>query len=185
MNLIRRIATLFCLLCFATPLQAQEFSTDAPTDGVTIETSVLWPFFPGNLYMLRAAVPVGRGELLVGAQGRIPEQRPEEGKFNNLDVQLGWRQNLAYGLHIDGLLNLGWGHIEDSTIDGKDYDSFDGEVMAVAGWRISFGPAHLLLQPVGFGYVFYKSNPWPIEGEGKPAQEGPIYVGNVVAGWHF
>ena len=164
-----------------------EFATDAPHEGVGLETSVLWPFYPGNFFLLRATVPVwpGHGELLVGAQGRIPEERPDEGRFHNLDLHLGWRQHFGWGFHLDAMLNAGWGRVSNSTIDGRDYDSFDLELMAVAGWRFSVGPLYALIQPLGIGAVVYKSNPWPIRGQGSPSAEAPIYVGNVMFGVLF
>jgi hypothetical protein len=99
-----------------------------------------------------------------------------------VNLHLGWRQNLGLGFHADAKINAGWGHIEDSAIDVHDCDSFDVELMAAAGWRVSCNGLHLLLQPAGFGYVAYKSDPWPIEGQGTPRTEGPFYVGNVIAG---
>lgn len=54
--------------------------------------------------------------------------------------------------------------------------------MALVGYRIDVGPAYVSLQPLGVSAVVYKSNPWPIVGEGTPDTEGPIYVGNVLVG---
>ena len=165
---------------------AWTWSTDMPTRGVTLEVSALWPLYPGGLFLGRAALPVApHGELLLGVQGRLPEARQDEGTFQNIDAQVGWRHALPWGLHVDGLLNVGWGSIRGSTLDGQDYDSLDVEVMALAGWRLRFGRAHLLLQPIGLGMVVFKSHPWPIRGQGSPRVEGPIYVGNVLLGWTF
>jgi hypothetical protein len=164
-----------------------DFSTDAPREGIGLETSLLWPIYPGTFFQLRATIPVwpGHGELLVGAQGRLPEDRPDEGRFHNLDAQLGWRQYFAWGLHLDAIVNAGWGRVSNSTITGQDYDSFDLEAMAVAGWRYSVGPLYAAIQPLGIAAVVYKSNPWPIRGEGSPRTEGPIYVGNILFGVLF
>lgn len=149
-----------------------------------VELSALWPIYPGNFSQLRAYLPLGleAGGLLVGGQARLPEFRGDEGDFNNIDAQVGWRQHLWSGLHIDGLLNAGLGRVRDSTIDGLDYNSFDIEVMALMGWRQQLGPAYLVFQPLGFAAVVYKSNPWPIRGQGRPTTEGPIYVGNILLG---
>lgn len=164
------------------------FSLESPATGVGLETSALWPVFPGHLFLLRSvwSVPRARGGLLVGVQGHIPHDREAEGRFASLSGQLGWRQFIAYGLHVDALVNAGWGRLRDSTIDGQDYDSFDVELIATAGWRFAFGPLYAVLQPVGIGAVVYKSNPWPIQGRsGAPRTEGPIFVGNVMLGYQF
>ena len=151
--------------------------------GVGLETSVLWPFFPGLFFQVRAAVPVWScGELLLGAQGRVPEQRPAEGTFANYDFSAGYRQFVWQGFHVELTLNAGYGMVRDSTVDGLDYDSFDLEAMAVVGWRFQFGRFYTVVQPLGLGVVFHKTNPWPVMGQGRPTAEAPIYVGNLVVG---
>ncbi len=162
------------------------FSLDAPRR-VGIETSLLWPAYPGLFFHLKSTVPIhqARGEVLLGAQGRVPQVRPEEGTFSNLDAVLGWRQYAVHGIHFDVMLNMGWGRLRDSTANGRDYDSFDIELMAVAGWRFGVGPLYFAIQPLGISNVLNRTNPWPIEGRGTPRTEGPIYVGNVLFGVQF
>jgi hypothetical protein len=153
--------------------------------GVGIETSLLWPLFPGYLFQLRASVPValdGRGQLLLGAQGHVPHSRSEEGRFSTLAAHLGFRTYLWKGLHVDAMTNLGVGRLRGSVVDGRDYDSFDVELLATAGWRFEAGPVYALVQPLGLGAVVYRSNPWAIVGEGRKTSEPPIYIGNVVLG---
>jgi hypothetical protein len=161
---------------------------DRVGQGIGAETSLLWPFFPGSLFQLRAAIPVafeGRGQLLLGAQGHIPHTRSEEGRFSTLAAHLGFRTYLWKGLHVDAMTNLGIGRLRGSVVDGKDYDSFDAELLACAGWRFEAGPVYALLQPLGIGAVVYRSNPWAIVGEGRRATEPPIFVGNVLLGMQF
>jgi hypothetical protein len=150
-----------------------------------VETSALWPFFPGYLFQLRATVPIafgGRGQLLLGAQGHIPHDRSAEGSFSTLAAHLGFRAYLWKGLHVDAMANLGVGRLRGSVLDGRDYNSFDLELLAVAGWRFEFGPVYGLLQPLGIGAVVYRSNPWAIVGEGRRTTEPPIYIGNLALG---
>jgi hypothetical protein len=156
--------------------------------GTGVETTVLWPVFPGNLFQLRVTIPValqGRGQLLVGAQGHIPHSRSAEGRFSSLAAHIGFRTYLWKGFHIDAMTNLGIGRLRGSVVDGKDYDSFDAELMATIGWRIEAGPVYALLQPLGIGAVVYRSNPWAIVGEGRRTSEPPIFIGNVVVGVQF
>jgi hypothetical protein len=164
-----------------------DFSVDAPREAIGLETSLLWPAYPGGFFVLRGAFPVwpGHGEILAGAQARIPEDRPEEGRFHNIDAQFGWRQHLAWGFHVDALLTSGWAHVSNSTIDGRDYDSVTLEAQVAAGWRFAVGPLYAAIQPVGLAAVLAKSNPWPIRGQGSPNSEGPIYLGNVLFGVLF
>jgi hypothetical protein len=49
------------------------------------------------------------------------------------------------------MTNLGVGRLRRSVVDGKDHDSFDAELLALAGWRFEAGPVYALLQPVGIG----------------------------------
>jgi hypothetical protein len=156
--------------------------------GSGVETSLLWPFFPGSLFQLRAVLPVafeGRGQLLLGAQGHVPHTRSEEGRFSTLAAHLGFRTYLWKGLHVDAMTNLGVGRLRGSVVDGKDYDSFDAELLACAGWRFEAGPVYALVQPLGMGAVVYRSNPWTIVGEGRRTTEPPIFVGNVLLGTQF
>jgi hypothetical protein len=153
-----------------------------------VETTLLWPIFPGYLFQLRTAVPLaadGRFQLLLGAQGHVPHDRSEEGRFSTSAAHLGVRTYLWKGLHLDAATNLGVGMLRDSVVDGKDYDSFDAELLAVAGWRFEAGPVYALVQPLGIGAVVYRSNPWEIVGEGRKTTEPPIFVGNVVVGLQF
>ncbi len=153
--------------------------------GVGVETSALWPVFPGYLFQVRAAIPIaldGRGQLLLGAQGHIPHTRSEEGRFSTLAAHLGFRTYLWKGLHVDAMTNVGVGRLRGSVVDGKDYDSFDLELLATLGWPFEAGPVYALVQPLGTGAVVYRSNPWAIVGEGRRTSEPPIFIGNVALG---
>jgi len=55
-------------------------------------------------------------------------------------------------------------------------------VQALLGWRQAFGPVYVAVQPLGLASVVYRSNPWPIAGEGTRRTEPPINIGNVVVG---
>jgi hypothetical protein len=164
------------------------WSADRAAQGVGVETTLLWPFFPGYLLQVRAAVPIafgGRGQLLLGAQGHIPHDRAEEGRFSSLSAHIGFRTYLWKGLHLDVMSNLGIGRLDGSVVDGQDYSSFDLELLANVGWRFEVGPVYALVQPLGLGAVVYRSNPWAIVGEGRKTSEPPIFIGNVLLGFQF
>jgi hypothetical protein len=161
---------------------------DRVGQGVGIETSLMWPVFPGSLFQLRAAVPIafdGRGQLVVGAQGHAPHERREEGRFLSLAGQVGLRGYLWKGLHVDALTTVGVGRLEGSVVDGRTYNSVDVEVMALVGWRFEAGPVYVLLQPAGISSIVYRSNPWEIVGEGRQTSEPPIYIANIMLGAQF
>jgi hypothetical protein len=156
--------------------------------GIGVETSLMWPLFPGSLFQLRTAIPVafdGRAQLVVGAQGHIPHDRPAEGRFMSLAGQVGLRGYLWKGLHLDALSTVGVGRLEGSVVDGQTYNSLDVELMALVGWRFEAGPVYALLQPVGISSVVYRSNPWEIVGQGRRTSEPPIYIANVILGAQF
>ena len=153
--------------------------------GVGVETSVLWPVYPGSHYLLRASIPVardGRGQLLAGTQFHVPHTRSDEGRFSAVAAHLGYRTYLWKGLQGDAMANAGVGQLRDSVVDGEDYVSFDVDLQAVVGWRFDVGPVYVLVQPLGIGAVVYRSNPWEIVGEGRRTTEPPFYVGNVMLG---
>jgi len=117
-----------------------------------VEVNVLWPFFPGGISDLKVLAPVvrrrsdvGRGELIVGLHsdfGWGPLTRPadEYGKVRFLGVKLGYRQFVAYGLHLDATVNVGWRHEEDNVFDGSTLDSFASRAWVFAGWQVDLSP---------------------------------------------
>ncbi|HKJ85700.1 MAG TPA: hypothetical protein VKA06_06470 [Spirochaetia bacterium] len=102
----RMTMTLLALVMIVVPasvgLAQGGFSVDMPDNGVTIETSILWPIYPGRLVLVRAALPAtDTGQALVGIQGRLPEFREAEGTFHNVNLHLGWRQHVGMKAEAD------------------------------------------------------------------------------------
>lgn len=76
--------------------------------GVEVETSVIFPFFPGILRLL-AVIPLleqGSGQLLLGAQAHLPERRDAEGRFRTLASALGYPQYACKGLLFDAMFHV-------------------------------------------------------------------------------
>jgi hypothetical protein len=172
----------------ATPVEAADRRSPWLRDpGRGVETSVLWPVYPGLFFQLRTQLgtPVPGGAVMLGTQLRVPTYRETEGTFSNTDLVAGWRQLTWLGLHVEGNAAVGWGRLRDSTRTGLDYDSLDVELQALVGWRQEVGRFYGVLQPVGLAAVVYRSNPWPVAGEGVRRSEPPIYMGNVVVGVSF
>lgn len=113
-----------------------------------IEVNLLWPFFPGGISDLKVVAPVarrashvGRGELVVGLHsdfGWGPLTRPadEYGKVRFIGLKAGYRQFVAYGLHVDATVNVGWRHEENNVFDGSTLDSFASRAWLFAGWQV-------------------------------------------------
>lgn len=175
---------LFMLLAPIT-VQADGFAMGRPDGDVGVEASLLWPIFPGNLFLLRTAIDTPTsGDILAGIQFHVPHDREDEGRFSSAAAHIGWRQWIRWGLHIDAVVNAGRGRLQNSPYTGDDYSSFDVELMLTAGWSPRFGRFYMSIDPLGISGVIYKSNPWPIDGE-TARREGPIYVGNITLGWYF
>jgi len=114
------------------------------------EVNVLWPFYPGGIVDLKVMVPVvrklkgnWRGEIVAGLQSDfawrfVREDRDEYGRVALMAVKLGYRQFLAYGLHVDVTVNLGWRHEEDNPIIDGTIDSFQGRLWLFAGYQHEF-----------------------------------------------
>lgn len=113
-----------------------------------LEVNILWPFYPGGLVDLRVMVPVlrtarrdFRGELVLGLHSDFAWRSlraPDAGKVAFLGVKLGYRQFLAYGLHIEASLNTGWRQEVDNPHDHTTLDAFTGRLWLLGGWQYEF-----------------------------------------------
>ncbi|MEQ1567533.1 MAG: hypothetical protein ABMA64_17965 [Myxococcota bacterium] len=113
-----------------------------------LEVNVLWPFFPGGISDVKLVAPLlrpqqdaGRGEGIAGLHsdfGWGPLTRPVDsyGKVRFLGVKLGWRQFVAWGLHLDLTANVGWRHEEGNVYDGTTLDSLNARAWTFAGWQV-------------------------------------------------
>ncbi|MGH1342691.1 MAG: hypothetical protein ACRBN8_14115 [Nannocystales bacterium] len=118
--------------------------------GPAFEVNVLWPFFPGGIVDLKVVIPVlrrdyanWRGELITGLHSDfewrfIRDDRDNYGQVAFLGVKLGWRQFLAYGLHVDLTVNAGWRHERDNPHATGTINSFQGRFWGFAGYQHEF-----------------------------------------------
>lgn len=114
------------------------------------EVNVLWPFFPGGIVDLKVLVPMvrrdhanWRGELIAGLHSDfewrlIRNDRDNYGQVAFLGAKLGWRQFLAYGLHLDVTVNAGWRHERDNPHATGTINSFQGRFWGFAGYQHEF-----------------------------------------------
>ena len=59
----------------------------------------------------------------------------DAGRVAILAAKLGYRQFFDYGIHLDVTVNMGWRHEENNPWDGRDIDSFQGRLWAMAGYQ--------------------------------------------------
>jgi hypothetical protein len=160
------------------------------------EINVLWPIFHGNIYKGNLTYETWRknnlaGDVFVGFHIRPNEFRENEGDFANYALTFGYRQFVWKGLHIEFYNAYGPGFNKNNALDGKDYQSWDYELGALAGYRWEFLKKEkregsklspYLSTQHGFYYVASKTNPHPIL---NFTGEKPIYVGTLNIGFKF
>jgi hypothetical protein len=172
--------------------QAQEKQTATHAKNGA-EVDVLWPIFPGafRAQYTRTLWQKGnlKGDLILGVNIDFPQDRPTEGTFSDYSIVTGYRQYFYKGFHAEFNQTTGLGVLEDHVTTGKTYNSFDWLVNLSVGYKIPFGKSRFYLTPqLGFAYVVYKSNPWPIyedDGLSTEVGESPFFQGAVRLGINF
>ncbi len=193
----RRIAALCAsavalLLVTATVTSAEAQETPRESK-YSVETDVLWPFFPGAFrgHFVFRLWQKGklRGDAYVGANVDFPRNRDTEGRFADYSVASGYRQYLWKGLHAEFSQTTGLGVLENHVTTGKTYRSFDWLMTGYVGYRFEFADKRYYVVPqFGVANVVYKSNPWPIFEDKTLAREvgeQPFPVGALRFGFSF
>jgi len=169
-------------------LAADTFAQTASKESkYSIETDILWPFFPGASRTQLAATlwEKGhlRGDILVGVNVLFPKNRETEGRFADYSLVTGYRQYLWKGLHLEFSQTTGLGVLQNHVTTGKTYRSFDWAMTGYIGYRFSFAKNKLYVIPqFGVEGVVYKSNPWPIYEDKtltKEVGEYPFMLGSL------
>lgn len=169
-------------------LAAAAVPASAEERPIGIEFNLAWPFVPGvGIYAAKAMIPVWSsgelsGELSAGFLYRPEVYRDTEGYFKEIGFNLGYRQYLWKGAHIELALWPGYGTCRDNVVDGNDYESWALTTEMYAGYRFDLALGRLplyLLPQIGVGATVLESNPWP-----KTESEGvvPFFVGSLLVG---
>lgn len=193
---MKKILLTFILIFGYTNIFAQEDEQLVSSKTWGLEFNVLWPIFPGGMYILQGTKELWRkdnlaGDLFIGAHIKPFQYREDEGDFSNYAMTFGYRQYVWEGLNFEFYNAFGPGYNRDNVITGKDYESWDYEVGLLVGYRyeifnkekskkMKFSPYISTQQ--GIYYVAYKSNPHPIRNQ---TIEKPIYVGTLNIGILF
>lgn len=144
------------------PSVATAATPSAPSDRVSIEVNVLWPFFPGGISEFRVVVPVAAGgSLVVGAYSDFASRVVRDdsyGKVANLSGKLGWRQSVWRGVHVEASANLGWRHEERRPPNDVTVDGFQIRLWGLAGYTHDFSPRLYANARAGLGVHIYRSD---------------------------
>ena len=159
----------------------------------SIETDILWPFFPGatRTHFLIKLWQKGhfRGDVYIGINVDFPQNRETEGRFADYSIASGYRQYLWKGLHIEYSQTTGLGILQNHVTTGKTYYSFDWLVTGYIGYKFEFAWKKLYVLPqFGVAGVIYKSNPWPIYEDNtltNEVGERPFLLGSLRFGYNF
>lgn len=156
-----------------------------PTRGVSAETNILWPFYPGGIAEFKVLVPVvgvgsQRGELLTGLHSDFMQrQRLDKGKVNILALKFGYRQYLWRGLHAELSANLGWRSEHQRPSTGESHDDFVISTWGLAGYQLALTNRFYVNTRAGVGYIAYRSTGWPGQ------RDGVFFASDLNLGVHF
>ena len=174
------------LLVFAGAVMMTSYVAHAEEKpGMSVETNVLWPFFPGGISELKLLVPVvgdkqHRGEVLVGAHSDFMQrQRLDKGKVNILAIKLGYRQYLWRGFHAEASANLGWRMEHERPSTGDNHDDLVVSVWGLVGYQLDVGQRMFVNSRGGLGHIAYRSSRWPNQ------RTGVFPVGDINLGVYF
>lgn len=153
----------------------------------SIETDVLWPFFPGatRTHFIAKVWERNnlRGDVYLGVNVDFPQDRPTEGRFADYSIASGYRQYLWKGMHVEFSQTTGIGILQNHVTTGSDYRSFDWLITGYVGYKFEFAKKRLYILPqFGVARVIYKSNPWPIYSDGTLTTitgETPFALGSL------
>ena len=188
--MMKALLVLGVLGMLATPNFAQTESSASP---YSVETDILWPFFPG-LTRTQMSVTLWengdlRGDLLVGVNVLFPNDRETEGRFADYSIVTGYRQYLWKGLHVEYSQTTGLGVLKNHVSTGKTYESFDWAATGYIGYKFEFADNKFYIIPqFGVERVLYKSNPWPIYEDKtltKEVGEQAFMLGSLRFGYNF
>lgn len=88
----------------------------------SIETNVLWPFFPGGISEIRYLKPIlnshsaNHGDLLLGLYSDFASKFVRDSKYGKVSLyalKLGYRQYFAHGWQVELAINAGWREEKD------------------------------------------------------------------------
>ncbi len=188
---MKKVFLLFGIVgLLTTSLSAQ---TEQKESKYSLETDILWPFFPGatrthftiNLWQQGHL----RGDVYAGINVDFPQNRDTEGRFADYSIASGYRQYFWKGLHLEFSQTTGLGVLQDHVTTGKTYNSFDWLVTGYIGYKFALAGKKLYVLPqFGVAGVIYKSNPWPIYEDAtltKETGETPFTLGSLRFGINF
>lgn len=187
---------LFSFLAAANPADSTHEQLDVrpPAGGwldyrrvAAFEVNVMWPLFPGGIVDLAVVTPLARrdrstfrGELITGLHSDFGWRSVRESDAGNvafLAAKLGWRQFLAWGLHVDAVVNLGWRHQENNPWDGETIHAFQGRLWAFGGYQHEFTRRFYASARGGLGVHLFRTDRFASRTGNRVAPAADVYIG--------
>jgi hypothetical protein len=134
----------------------------------SLETNVLWPFFPGGISEIRYLKPivnsqsVNHGDLLLGLYSDFASKVVRDSKYGKVTLyalKLGYRQYFAQGWQAELAVNAGWREekdrpgVEDHLIEGIAVRTW-----LMVGYQHDFSEMIYINTRAGIGVHSYRSD---------------------------
>jgi hypothetical protein len=175
-NAIKTMVMLMIVFFFSNPVKAQESGKQTnPEKRWGIEMS---PVGAGVFRLFQ-----GKGTYLVNPQSKFkgevgfgvliqPESTAsasksfnEDGTYSAYMASIAYRQYLWKGLHLESVVNFGYGSNRENKIDGQDYSAFLVFCQNFIGYKFNVMKREkfnlFIIGQGGFGYVPVNTNQWP------------------------
>lgn len=152
----------------------------------SIETSLVWPVFPG-IYKINFVRELWHkktfsGELGLGLNIQPERTSENEGAFSEEFITLFYRQYFWKGLHIQIENNFAYGRLRNYPDSVKNYESYAIFHDFCVGYRFELLKKHkiglTIIPQAGGGFTSYVNNTWP-------RSEKPYWLVNLLAGIYF
>jgi hypothetical protein len=191
-NAISVLAILFIAFFFSTIAKAQKADYKTPEEkrwGVEfspIGAGVFRLFQAKGTYLINPKSKfkgeVGFGVLLQPeSTAPASESFNEDGTYSAYMASVGYRQYLWKGLHLESVINFGYGGNRENKLDGKDYEAFLVFNQNFIGYKFNVMNREkfnlFIIGQGGFGYVPVNTNQWPRSGDSSIYGLGDLKVG--------
>jgi hypothetical protein len=154
-------------------------ATSVEAEPVAAEVNVLWPFI--GISEMKVLVPVvghgeRRGELVAGTYLDYAQiVREDSGKAFIIAALPGYRQFIAYGIHVELAFTVGVRHEQDHPMDGATLDDFYIRAWPGVGYQRELGERFYVNARARGGVLVYRQTHQ--DEEKKLAPAGDVNVG--------
>ncbi len=152
----------------------------------SIETSVVWPIYPG-IFKINLAREIWSKKTFSGEVGLSLNLQPERtdaanDRFSEEFITVFYRQFFWKGFHIQIDNNFAYGRLRNWKNTGTDFESYAIFHDFIGGYRFELLKKHkvslTIIPQAGGGFTSYVNNSWP-----RP--ELPFWYVNLLMGLKF